>query len=365
LLKTSILLTITGNMSADFKNILIIKPSSLGDIILTLPALSALRRNFPQARISWLVRPELAALLENHPHLDDLIFFDRRFLGKAWFNPDAFAGLLALIRRLRRAGFDLIFDFQGLFRSASLSWLTGCKSRFGMAGARELAHIFYTQQIKQDSSCVHLVDYYLKMVNQAGAEDTAVEFMLPEDAEAVDSVGRLLTGFDIGADDYAVFVPGSAHPDKRWPVENFAELAGKISDEFGLSIIATASEAEKELTAGLKSKTNVPVIDLAGRTTLKQLIALLRQSKIVISNDTGPGHIAAALGVPVVLIFGRSNPARVCPYQKQSCIAAIEPFDRGLEINSTDPRHDIRNVTVDMVYKAVCGQLNHPGIKKS
>ncbi len=110
-----------------FKNILIMKPSSLGDIILVLPALTALRRNFPDAKISWLVRPEFAALLENHPHLDRIIPFDRKFLGKAWFHPCAFAALLALIRRLRTARFDVVFDFQGLFRTASLAWLSGCR----------------------------------------------------------------------------------------------------------------------------------------------------------------------------------------------------------------------------------------------
>ncbi|MHC4368638.1 MAG: glycosyltransferase family 9 protein [Planctomycetota bacterium] len=129
-------------MSESFKNILIIKPSSLGDIVLALPALTALRKSFPDAKISWLVRPEFAALLEHHPHLDEIILFDRKFLGKAWFHPGAFGALVLLIRRLRSCKFDVVFDFQGLFRTASLAWLSGCRKRFGRAGAREFAHIF-------------------------------------------------------------------------------------------------------------------------------------------------------------------------------------------------------------------------------
>ncbi len=136
-------------MPEDFNNILIIKPSSLGDIVLALPALSALRKSFPNSRISWLVRPEFAALLENHPHLDEIILFDRKFLGKAWWNPGAFGALVSLIRRLRNGRFDVVFDFQGLFRTASLAWLSGCKRRFGRAGAREFAHIFYTHKVAQ------------------------------------------------------------------------------------------------------------------------------------------------------------------------------------------------------------------------
>ena len=118
-------------MTETYKNILIMKPSSLGDIILALPALTTLRKNFPKAKISWLVRPEFAALLENHPHLDHIIPFDRKFLGKAWHNPRALGNLVSLVRRLRADKFDVVFDFQGLFRTASLAWLSGCKKRFG------------------------------------------------------------------------------------------------------------------------------------------------------------------------------------------------------------------------------------------
>ena len=102
------------------KTILIIKPSSLGDIVLALPALSALRKSFPDAKISWLVRPEFAALLKNHPYLTEIIPFDRKFLGKAWCNPRAFGALLSLVAKLRRSKFDLTIDLQGLFRTASL-----------------------------------------------------------------------------------------------------------------------------------------------------------------------------------------------------------------------------------------------------
>jgi len=153
------------------KNILIAKPSSLGDIVLALPALRALRMSFPEAKISWLIRPEFAELIENHPHLDEIIAFDRKLLGKAWFHPGAFGALISLIRKLRRSEFDAVFDFQGLFRTASLAWLSGCKKRFGMANAREFATIFYTHKIPQNIECIHMVDYYLKIIQAAGASD--------------------------------------------------------------------------------------------------------------------------------------------------------------------------------------------------
>ena len=340
------------------KNILIIKPSSLGDIVLTLPALSALRRSFPDAKISWLIRPEFAPLLDNHPHLDNIIHFDRKFLGKAWYNPRAFVALLSLIHKLRLSKFDLVLDLQGLFRTASLAWLSGCKKRFGMTAAREFAHILYTHKLAQDRSCIHLVDYYLKIAQAAGAADLSVEFILNTDRTAADSVNRLLTERKVNPENYAVIVPGSAHSDKCWPVERFAALAEKISSKFGFSIVATGTKAEKSVIETLRRKTGVTIANLAGLTNLRELTALIKSARLVVSNDTGPGHIAAALGVPVVLIFGRSNPARVAPYGRSHCVAAVEPDGRGFNADSKDPKHDIKAITVDEVYQKVCEQLD-------
>ena len=339
------------------KNILIIKPSSLGDIVLALPALTALYKSFPDAKISWLIRPEFAALLENHPHLTEIILFDRKFLGRAWYNPRAFIALISLILQLRRSKFDLVFDLQGLFRTASLAWLTGCKKRFGMAAAREFAHIFYTNKVNQDKNCIHLVDYYLKMIRTAGISDVAVEFILPQDPLATDSVNELLLDRNVKPSDYAVFIPGSAHIDKCWPVERFATLANKISSQFGLSIVVAGTASENYIVEKLKNLANVRIINFAGLTNINELIALLKAAKLVISNDTGPGHIAAALGTPLVMMFSWSNPARIAPYERKECVVAREPYSRGLKIKSTNPQHNVSNITIDEVYQKVCEQL--------
>ncbi|HUV65404.1 MAG TPA: glycosyltransferase family 9 protein [Sedimentisphaerales bacterium] len=349
-------------MPGAFGNILITKPSALGDIVLALPALTALHKSFPDAKISWLVRPEFAPLLENHPHLAKVIAFDRKFLGKAWYHPRAFIALVSLIRRLRRSRFDVAFDFQGLFRTAVLAWLSGCKRRVGMANAREFATIFYTDKIPPDPNNRHLVDYYIRMIRAAGATELGVEFVFPQDADAADSVANLLASHGVAADRYAVLVPGSAQPDKCWPIEHFAILAEKISSQFGLPIIAAGTASESPLIETLKEKARVPVMNLAGRTSLKELIALLRAARLVVSNDTGPGHIAAALGTPLVLMFSWSNPARIAPYGRIECMVANEPYSRGHKIRSSDPEHDIRAITVEQVWQKVCEQLgNLPG----
>jgi len=345
-------------MSENLKNILIIKPSSIGDIVLALPALSALRRSFPDSKISWLIRSEFIPLLKNHPHLSEIIPFDRKFLGKAWFHPRAFARLVSLIFRLRRNKFDAVFDFQGLFRTASLGWLSGSRRRFGMANARELAHIFYTHKVTQDQDCAHLVDYYLKIIQAVGVSDTSVQFILPEDPVSADSAGRLLTNHRIAPNSFAVFVTGSAHLDKCWPMEHFAALAEKVSSVLNLPIVATGTASETGIIEKIKGIASVPIVNLAGRTSLGELVALLKAARLIVSNDTGPGHIAAALGKPLVLIFGRSNPARVAPYGRNNCVTAVEPHLRGLTIKSSDPKHDIKGITVDDVLQKVQEQLN-------
>jgi len=344
-------------MPETFKNILIIKPSSLGDIVLALPALTALRKSFPDAEISWLVRPEFAPLLENHPHLTRTISFDRKFLGKAWFSRRSFAAFIALIRQLRRSRFDAVFDFQGLFRTASLAWLSGCKKRFGMAKAREFGRIFYTHKVPQNQDCIHLVDYYLKIVKAAGASDVGVRFVLPQDDAAADSVRKLLAKHGIEPGNYAVLVLGSAREDKRWPIERFAQLADRISSSFGLSVIMTGSAPERNYIEKLRETANVPVANLAGKTTLAELVALLKDARLVVSGDTGSGHIAAALSVPVILIFGPTNPARVEPYKRRECVVAVDPDGRGLKADSYDPRHNIEGITVEQVCQKVSEQI--------
>lgn len=345
-------------MSKDFKNILILKPSSLGDIVLALPALTALGNSFPDAKITWLIRPEFAPLLENHPHLTEIIPFDRNLFSKAWFHPGALGALISLIMQIRRNKYDVIFDFQGLFRTAALAWLSGCKKRFGMANARELAHIFYTYKIEQDQDCIHAVDYYLKIIKAAGANNIDVQFELPITPAENDSVKNLLASHGIKSGEYVVFVPGSAHRDKCWQTERFAALADRITSQFGLPIIAVGTESEKSIVEKIKSTTDVPIVDFAGRTSLRELIALLRAAKLVVSNDTGPGHIAAALGTPLVMMFSWSNPARIAPYGRPECMVAREPYSRGPKIKSTDPKHNVRNITIDEVYKKVCEQLS-------
>jgi lipopolysaccharide heptosyltransferase I len=344
-------------MAEDFKNILIVKPSSLGDIVMTLPALTALRRTFPDAKISWLVRPEFAPLIEDHPHLSEIIHFDRKFLGKLWYHPFAFGAFIGLVSRLRKRKFDAVFDFQGLFRSAFMAWVSGAKQRFGPKRSRELASWFYTEAVEQDRDSIHVVDYYDRIVEHAGAPRSEPEFVLPPDPASAESTKEVLAAAGVDPDRYAVLIPGSAHPAKCWPVERFAAIADHINTEYGLSIITIGTASEKPAIEQIKKQAKTHVTDLAGQTTLKQLVPLLSGARLVVGNDTGPAHIAAAVNVPLVVIFGRANPIRLYPYKRKECVAGVEPFTRGFDIKNLEPKYDVRRVTVEEVRKKIRSQM--------
>jgi ADP-heptose:LPS heptosyltransferase len=226
-----------------------------------------------------------------------------------------------------------------------------------MAGARELAHMFYTDKILQDASSIHLVDYYLKMAVAAGAKHKEVEFKLPENAKDEEAVKKVLMEHRVNLNNYVVIVPGAARNEKCWGVWEFSQIVDSIAEKFGSSFVATGSKGEYKLVEILQELAHKNVVNLAGQTTITELIALMKKASLVVSNDTGPGHIAAAMGVPIVMIFGPTNPARVCPYKRPECVVAVEPSERGMKADSYEPRHDIIHITVEQVFEKACRQI--------
>jgi lipopolysaccharide heptosyltransferase I len=344
-------------MADPFGNILLIKPSSLGDIVLALPALSALRRGLPRAKISWLIRPEFAPLIEGHPHVDAIILFDRNRLGKAWYHPGATRYLARLVSDLRRRRFDAVLDLQGLFRTASLGWLSGCRQRFGPVWGREFAHHFYTTAIPPRQQWVHVVDHYMKLIEAMGISDRSVEFRLPERQQASATARALLLREGVEPNGYAVIIPGSAQASKCWPPQRFSALADRLAGQHGLGVVATGSKVEGEMVGRIQNAAIEKIVNLAGRTSLPELVEVLRGARIVISNDTGPGHVAAALDKPLVMMFSWSNPLRVGPYGRPECVVARDATERGLAIKSTNPAHAIEHISLEEVYSKAVEQL--------
>lgn len=343
-------------MEKQYRNILIIKPSALGDIVHALPVLDALRTAFPEARITWMIREEFAPLLECVRGLDETLLFRRRQMGR-WYAPEGWTALRELLVRLRSERYDLILDLQGLFRTAMFAWLSGCKKRVGMTTARELAPLFYTHKVRPVADSLHMVDRYRGMLEAIGVKTFQPHGTLEPPASAVQRVGHLLEDAGLEPKRFAALIPGAAHTSKQWPIERFAVVAEGISKHFGLALAAVGTAGEKKIIAALQQNCVAPVADFSGKTTIPQLVALLGQAHLVVSNDTGPGHIAIAQRVPTVLIFGPTNPAWVGPYQQPEAVVAIEPNQRDKAIRSRDPAHRIEHITVQAVMDAVRRQL--------
>jgi len=295
------------------RKILIIKPSAIGDVVHALPVLNLLRRKWPAAHVSWLVTPACAGLLERHPQLDEAIRFERREFGRGWKSPTVAADFYRFTRSLRQRNFDLVIDLQGLFRSGWLAWSTRAPVRVGQASAREGAWLFYTHRVPTGSPEQHAVERYLTIAQALGCERGPVEFQFAVDDADRRHVEALVPGR------YAVLMPGTNWPTKMWPVERFAALVTPLRERFGLETVVAGGPDTVELAAKIPGATN-----LAGRTDLRQLVALLERAELVVANDSGPMHIAAALGRPLVTPYGPTNPVRTGPYRRQDSVVRLD-----------------------------------------
>jgi heptosyltransferase-1 len=296
------------------QRILIIKPSAIGDVVHALPVLNLLRTRWPAAHISWLVTPTCSSLLEGHPQLDEVILFQRNRYGKHWWNPMVLAEFWRFNRDLRRRNFDLVIDLQGLLRSGYLSWKTAAPVRVGFSDAREGATYFYTHKVQADSRTEHAVFRYLKVAQALGCPIEPVKFVFPTDASDRAAIAALLPA----GKPYAVLLPGSNWLTKRWPVEHFAQAARDIRSRFGLEPVIAGGPDDTSLAAQIEG------LNLCGKTPLRQLVALLEGASLVIANDSGPMHIAAALNRPLVTPFGPTNPNLTGPYGRMDSVLRVD-----------------------------------------
>jgi lipopolysaccharide heptosyltransferase I len=306
------------SLAAPPRNILIIKPSAIGDLVHALPVLPLLARRWPEARISWLVNSDFADLLEGHPLLAEVIRFERRRFGQGWRNPLSLLGLWRFTRGLRRRRFDLVIDLQGLLRSGWLAWRSGAPARIGFAEARELAPMFYTHRVAADARAEHAVDRYLKVAAALGCNTEPVEFPFAITAEDRAAIGRLLDGSLPAGRRIAVLLPGANWPTKRWPAERFAAIAELLRRRMDLEPVIAGGAKDAALAA------KIPGLNLVGRTSLRQLVALLERADLVVANDSGPMHIAAALGRPLVAAYGPTNPASTGPYGRDDSVVRVD-----------------------------------------
>lgn len=305
-----------------FKRILLIKPSAVGDVVHTLPVLVKLRQRYPEAQIDWLITPENADLVRHHPALSNVVLFDRRRLARFGRNWSATTGLFRLLSQIRRERYELVVDLHGQLRSAMFTLASGAPYRVGFERTREGAWVSYSHRIPLPTMEAHAVDRYLWLGQVLGFDASAPDFTihLPEMAE--ENVTRLLSKHRQLGRPLAVLVPGTVWETKHWRSEGFAEVARELLGR-GYAVVLAGSPKDRprcqqaaELASG--------ACDLSGKTTLAEMIALIRRAALCVTNDSGSMHIAVALDKPVVSIFGPTNPLRTGPYGRPLAVVQAD-----------------------------------------
>ena len=307
------------------RRIVLIKPSALGDIVHSLPVLSALRARFPTAHLAWVVNCLYEPMLRNHPHLNEVIPFERD-LGRCGYFA-ALLGFTHFLRLLQRGGFDLAIDLQGLLRTGLMTYATHARARIGLTSAREGASWFYTHHINDESvvnslreltvrsrserTTLHAVDRYWRVAVALGAGAAAKTFHVPLD-DAARTWARALLQHNPRP--WLAVGVGARWLTKRWPPEHFAALTQRALDKFGGTAIFVGAPDEAALAEQAVTRIQGNALNVVGQTSLPQLAALLAEVDLMIANDTGPLHLAVALGRPVVAPYTCTQVARTGPY---------------------------------------------------
>jgi len=324
---------------------LLIRLGSLGDIIHALPAASALRDAFPSSRIDWAVEPKWARLLEGNPDISDVIAADRKNA----------RGIAGTIRTIRSANYTCAVDFQALYKSALLGYASGAAQRVGFQSsyAREgLAVVFYTDRLNPRGP--HKVDHNLTLVEHVGAIKSIPRFPLTIHPEEEECIKGELDAHKLN--DYFVLNPGGGWQSKCWPAERYGVLHRKLAERLGWRGVVSVGPGEKHLAERvIQASGDLPPVVIS--VGIGPLMPLLRDAKFVVSADTGPLHLASALGARVIGLYGPTDPSRNGPYSSQD-ITVRNPrecettYRRGKDYASS-----MLSITVDQVFDAALRRL--------
>jgi len=368
----------------EYSNILIIKMSSVGDIIHALPFAAALRERYPKAKISWLVHPQFAGFLPEKPYIDEIIYFDKvAFMRMSWQQRLTF--IREFRQELRAKQFDLVIDLQGLFKSAALAYLTGCPEKIGYCEMREGSGLV-SRAIKGEHFHGHVIERYLDVARYLGADVRTIAFPLPDlhkeqqtmhkllVAEGMEEVrrrktldGRLILGIQatepafpvfnlhepLDLAPYVVLVPGARWETKRWPMEYFAKLA-KMFLADGFYVVLAGGKEDVRRGEIIRELANFPknLISVIGKTSLRELAALIKDCYFYVSADTGPLHIASAYKKPLIALYGPTLSDRTGPYgDKEASVLVSTSECRGCLKKQCNDWQCMYKLTPEMVYK--------------
>jgi len=337
-------------------NILIVKLSALGDVVHTLPSLAALRTLYPEAHISWVIEEAASDLIQDHPLLDRVLLSRRkRWQAHPWA-PETRREVRSFFMALRDRPYDLVIDFHGLFKSAILAYLSGGKRRLGYASLQELSGLFYTERIPEDMD-KHAVDRYLDFIRYLGMEDPPVTFPIPAPPGVKERAQTLLMQVGITGDFIAIN-PVALWPTKLWSEEQFASLADQIMGELSIPVLFTGGKDDVPYITRILTALSHHGINLAGCTSLRELAEIYRRARLVITTDSGPMHIAAAVGTKTIALFGPTDPRRTGPYGGGHKVIRLNLDCSPCFRKTCHDRRCMAGITPQMVFIAVSSIIN-------
>lgn len=341
--------------------ILIIRLSSLGDILHTLPAFAGLRASFPSARIDWLVGGQSKFLLSAVRGIDDLHVLDTKLQHPGFRNRYDWRRVWNTIRILRARHYDFSIDFQGLLKTAFLGFTSGSRLRLGFSKdlVREPpAQWFYHRTLAKPQKQFHVLTLNQMLAGLAGASSTSApcDFDVAEkDRQAIDS---LLSKYRLK--DYIVINPGGGWPTKRWSPERYGILAKKIQGELGWPVVVTTGPGEDIFYRTIAEQCGKPA-PFHFPVSFLQLIPLLQKARLLIGGDTGPFHLACALGKDTVGIFGPTSPVRNGPWRDGDEVVMHTLPCSFCYGRTCGTKNECMDIEVDEVYSAVIHRLENRG----
>lgn len=337
------------------EKILIIKPSALGDILHSLAVVGAIKKEYPDIRIGWVVNRDYAALLEQHPLIDTVYVFDRKKWGKLRYMGATLREFPAFMRSIRNEKYDYVIDLQGLFRSGLVTAFSGARLKIGLSDAREGSRLAYSHVITVHDKKRHAVDRYLKTVNYFEIQcDDCITFPVywsKHDEKRVDELcrqngltnGSLVIGLN----------PNARWGSKCWPEEHFAQLGDMLYEKLKAKVVFVGSPADRQTAEAIVSAMKHRPVDAVGQTSLLELGALLKRMECLVTNDSGPMHMAVAVGTPVVALFGPTDPQKTGPYGNGHAVIQKNLSCAACMRRSCMTRKCMSDISVDEVFEHV------------
>lgn len=343
---------------------LIVRPSALGDVARTVPALVSLKRAYPEAEIDWLVQDSFADVIAHHPDLGAVIPFPRKRFNRMLTSPAVMREALSYIGNLKRRAYDRVYDLQGLWRSGFLTWATRAPLRVGPRDAREMAWVCYNRRVRLDDSIQHTVDRMLGVIE---SDDVPIVRDMQLYVGAADRAWarEYFKQHQIDPSRCAVVAPTARWLSKCWPAGRYDEVVERLADVgFDAAAIVGAKDDREQVGPLLEKRQHrVRRLDLVGATSVGQLMAVIEASGLVLANDSAALHIAMGLGRRSVCVFGPTDPAKVGPYRYDSGLVCAESTTPAGRVNYRSVGNDqsmISTVTTQQVWTATQRVLGSP-----